>query len=124
MCSREVNLLIDPSRGCFLVEWGTLSCVLDVVVHVVETIASTFSGSVVRIPSGGEGLPKVCCRRVGNACRQFSSVCWAPIRSGHEESATRSSKWVFALSNGVWSDSRQAERMTSARFEVALRSAL
>ncbi len=34
-----------------------------ITIHVVMVAsASTFSGSVVRTPNGGEGLPKVCCR--------------------------------------------------------------
>ncbi len=117
MCSREVRLLIDPSFGCFLVEWSALSCALDVVVCVVET------GLGVRFPIGVEGLPKVCCRRtsrVGHEGSQCSTVCGAFTRSEHEESTTRSSKWVLALSNSVW----RAGRTRSARFFwVALQSA-
>ncbi len=62
--------------------------------------ASTFSGSVVRTPSGGERLRKVCCRgtsRFGHLCSQFSSVCGSSLHSGHVGSAAGSSRWAYAL---------------------------
>ncbi len=75
--------------------------------------ASTFSGSVVRTPSGGEGLPKVCCwtaSRFGHLCSQYSSVCDSSLHSGHVGPAVGSSKWTYALRSGVCPDRRRTRR--------------
>ncbi len=86
-------------------------------------IASIFSGSVVRTPSGGEGLPKVCFRRksrFGHLRRHFSSVCGS---SSHVGSVSRSSKWAYALRSGVCHDRRWSRRTASVRLEAAMQSA-
>ncbi len=88
--------------------------------------ASTFSGSVVRTPSGDEGLPKVCCRRTsrfGHLCSQCSSVCGSSLDSGHVGSAAGTSRWAYALRSGVCPARRRARRTTSALLEVAMQSA-
>ncbi len=62
--------------------------------------ASTFSGSVVRTPSGGKGLPKMCCRRtsrLGHLCSQCSCVCGSFLHSGHVGSAAGSRRTAFAM---------------------------
>ncbi len=51
---------------------------------MVLASASTFSGSVVKPPSGDEGLPKMCCRRTsrfGHLCSQYSSDCGSSLHS-------------------------------------------
>ncbi len=88
--------------------------------------ATTFSGPVVRTPSGGEGLPKVCCRRtarLGHLCSQCSSVCGSSLHSGHVGSAAGSSRWAYALRSGVGPARRRARRTASALLEVAMQSA-
>ncbi len=88
--------------------------------------ASTFSGSVVRTPSGGEGLPKVCCRRtsrLGHLCSQCSSVCGSSLHSVHVGSAAGSSRWAYALRSGVCPARRRARRTASALLEVVMQSA-
>ncbi len=52
----------------------------------VEASASTFLGWALRTPSGGEGLPKVCCRRTsrfGHLCSQCSTANASSLHSGH-----------------------------------------
>ncbi len=88
--------------------------------------ASTFSGAVMRTPSGGEGLPQVCCRRTsrfGHLCSQCSSVCGSSLHSGHVGSAAGSSRCAFALRSGVCPARRRARRTASALLEVATQSA-
>ncbi len=83
--------------------------------------AST-SGSVVRIPSWDEGLPKMCCRRTskfGHICSQCSRVCGSSSHSGHVGSAAGSSEWAYALRNGMCPD-----RSRARRTEVAMQSAI
>ncbi len=78
--------------------------------------ANNFSGSFVRTPSGGEGIPKVCYRRTsrfGDFCSQCSSM-----HSRHLGSAAGSKKWAYALSSGVCPDHNQAGRIASDWFEV------
>ncbi len=84
--------------------------------------ASTFSGSVVRTQSGGEGLPKVCCRRTskfGHLGSQCSSDCSSPLHSG---SAAGSSNWAYTLRSGVCLDRRRARKTASALLESAMQS--
>ncbi len=81
--------------------------------------ASTFSGSVVRTPAEGEGLPKVCCRRTlrfGHLCSQCSNVCGNSLHSGHVRSATGSTKWAYDLRSCVCPHRRRALRTASAPF--------
>ncbi len=80
----------------------------------------------VRTPSWGEGLPKVCFRRtlrLGHLCSQCSSVCGSSLHSGHEGSASGSSRWAYALRSGVCPARRWARRTVAALLEVALQSA-
>ncbi len=86
-------------------------------------IANTFSGSVVRTPSGGEGLPKVCCRRpsrLGHLCSQCSSVCGSSLHSGHVGLAAGSSRLAYALRSGVCPARRRARRTASTLLEAAV----
>ncbi len=88
--------------------------------------ASTFSGLVARTPSGGEGLPKVCCRspsRLGHLSSQCSSVCGSSLHSGHVGSASGSRRWAYALRGGLYPARRRARRTASALLEVAMQSA-
>ncbi len=82
-----------------------------------SALEGTFSRSAVRSPSGGEGLPKVCCRRpsrFGHLCIQWSTVCGFPLHSGHVGSAVGSNKWTYALIINI---------TASARFQMALQFA-
>ncbi len=88
--------------------------------------ASTFTGSVVRTPRGGEGLPKACCRGTsmfGHLCSQCSGVCGSSLHSGHVGSAAGSSRWTYALRSGVCPARRRARRTASALLELAMLSA-
>ncbi len=81
----------------------------------------TFSGSVLRTPSGVEGLPKVCCRgrpRFGHLCSQCSSVCGSSLHSGHVGSAAGSGGWAYALRSGVWPARRRARRSANRSFRT------
>ncbi len=87
--------------------------------------ASTFSGSVVRTPSGGEGLPKGCRRtsRLRHLCSQCSGVCGSSLHSGHVGSAAGSSRWAYALRSGVCPARRRARKTASTLLGVAMQSA-
>ncbi len=89
--------------------------------------ATTFSWPVVRTPSGGEGLPKVCCRRTsrfGHLCSQCSCVCGSSLHNGHVGSAAGPSRWAYALKSDVCPARRRARRTASVLLEVAMQSAL
>ncbi len=76
--------------------------------------------SVVRTPSGGEGLPKVCCwrtSRFGYLCSQRSSVCGSSFHSGHFGLAAGFSKWAYALRSGVCPARRRARRTTEGMLQ-------
>ncbi len=80
--------------------------------------ASTFSGSVVRAPSGGEGLPKVYCRRTsrfGHLCSQCPSVCGSSLHSGHVRLAAGPSEWAYVLRTGVCPDHSTGSRLQPLR---------
>ncbi len=88
--------------------------------------ASTFSGSVVRTPSGGRGLPKVCCQRtwrLGHLCNQCSRVWGSFLHSGHVGSAAGSSRWAYALRSGVCPARTRARRTAPALLEEVMQSA-
>ncbi len=88
--------------------------------------ASTFSGSVVRTLSRGEGLLKVCYRRTsrfGHLCDQCSSVCGSCLHSGHVGSAVGSRKWAYGLRSSVCTYRKRAGRTASARLELAMQFA-
>ncbi len=88
--------------------------------------ANTFSGSLVRTPSGGEALPRVCGRRkpiIGHFCSQCFSICGFSLHSGHEGSSAGSSKWAYDLSSGVCPNRRWARGTVSARLEETMQSA-
>ncbi len=86
--------------------------------------ASTFSASVMRTASGGEGLLNECCRRTsrwhrdGHLCSQCSSVCGSSVYSGHVGSAAGSSNWCNALRSEVCPDCRRARTTASALLGV------
>ncbi len=88
--------------------------------------ASAFSRLVMRTPSGGKGLPKVCFRRTsrfGRLCSQFSYVCGSSLHSGHVGLAVGSSRWAYASRSGVCPDRSRARRTASALLEVVVQSA-
>ncbi len=88
--------------------------------------ASTFLGSVVRTPSGGEGLPKVYCRRTSrlkHLCRQCSSACGSSLHSKNVGSAVGSRYLAYALRSGVCPARRRGRRTASTLLEVAMQSA-
>ncbi len=74
---------------------------------MVLASTSTFSGSVVRTPSGGEGLPRV---RLPEDIEVRASL----------QSMFR---YLHRGFSGVCPDRTWARRAASARFEVAMRSA-
>ncbi len=81
--------------------------------------ANTFSGSIIRTPGGGEGIPKVRCPRTSRLLQPVFHCLWVLY-----------AKWARRVScqiqqTGVRLEQRKlAKRMVSARFEVALQSAL
>ncbi len=75
---------------------------------------STFSGSVVRTPIGGEGLRQL--------CSQCSTVCGSSLHSGHVGSTAGSSKRAYALRSGMCPDRKRTMETTSAQFETAMQS--
>ncbi len=72
-------------------------------------------------------LPKACCWRIsrfGHSCSQCSTVCGSSMHSGHAGSAAGFDKRAYALSSVVCHDNKWTRRTASARFEVALQSAV
>ncbi len=93
---------------------------------MVIASASPLSGSVMRTLSGGEGLPKVCCRRTlrfGHLCSQCSRVCGSSLHSERVRSSAESSKWAYALRIGVCPIHGRARRTASALLKVVMQSA-